>query len=253
MKLRAENLAVSFHGPNGDLLPALGPISFTVADDQFVCLLGPSGCGKSTLIRVLAGLLQPSTGAAFCDEEVIKRPLTGSAIVFQDTNLMPWRTVLDNIALPLEIAGMSRSERYSTVRKLLPQLNLEDFERAYPAELSGGMAQRVALGRVIVQAPQVWLLDEPFAALDALTRETLSLELLRLRRRARQTIILVTHDINEAVLLADRVIVMSRRPGRLVADVEIDLPRPRSAEMIYQRDFLQLTKKIRDLIEEQRA
>ncbi len=251
MKLRVENLAVSFHGPDGELQPALGPISFEVADDEFVCLLGPSGCGKSSLIRVLAGLLRPSAGAAFCDDQAIDRPLPGSAIMFQDTNLMPWRTVLDNIALPLELAGISTAERYRTVRELLPQLNLENFEQAYPAELSGGMAQRVALGRVIVQEPQVWLMDEPFGALDALTREALSLELLQLRARSRQTIILVTHDINEAVLLADRVIIMSRRPGRLVADIAIDLPRPRSAQMIYQREFLQLAKEARSYIEEQ--
>ena len=206
MRLRVGHLAVRFHGPNGELRPALGPISFEVADDEFVCILGPSGCGKSTLIRVLAGLLRPSAGAAFRDDQVIDGPWPGSAIMFQDTNLMPWRTVLDNIALPLELAGIPTAERYATVQKLLPQLNLENFDQAYPAELSGGMAQRVALGRVIVQEPQVWLLDEPFGALDALTREALGLELLQLRARSRPTIILVTHDINEAVLLADRVI-----------------------------------------------
>lgn len=253
MTLRLDNVEVSFPGPAGDLLPALGPISFTVPSEQFVCLLGPSGCGKSTLIRVLAGLLQASAGAAYCEGRIIDRPLRGSAIMFQDTNLMPWRTVLDNIALPLEVAGAPERERYRAVRQLLPQLNLEAFEDAYPAELSGGMAQRVALGRVIVQEPRVWLMDEPFGALDALTREALSMELLRLRGRARQTIVLVTHDINEAVLLADRVIVLSRRPGRLVADISVDLPRPRSVEMIYEREFLQLTKQVRDKIEHQRG
>ena len=146
--------------------------------------------------------------------------------MFQDANLMPWRTALDNIALPLEIAGVGRQERYRIARALLPQLRLERFEGAYPAELSGGMAQRVALGRVIVQQPRVLLLDEPFGALDALTREKLSLELLRLRQRYVQTIVMVTHDINEAVFLADRVIVLSRRPGKLVADIPVDLPRP---------------------------
>ena len=164
---------------------------------------------------------------------------------------MPWRTVLDNIALPLEIAGMKKSRRYARARQLLRQLKLEQFEQAYPAELSGGMAQRVALGRVILQAPQVWLLDEPLAALDALTREALSLELLRLQGQTEQTIIMVTHDISEAVLLADRVIVLSRRPGRLVADIDIDLPRPRSAELRYEPAFLRLTKLIRDKIEDQ--
>ncbi len=252
MRLRVENLAVSFRAPEGEELPALGPISFSLPDDQFVCLLGPSGCGKSTLIRVMAGLLAPTAGAAYRDGERIERPWSGCAIMFQDTNLMPWRTVLDNIALPLEIAGLPKSQRYATARRLLRQLKLENFEGAYPAELSGGMAQRVALGRVILQAPQVWLLDEPFAALDALTREALSLELLRLRGQSRQSIILVTHDINEAVLLADRVIVMSRRPGRLVADIAIDLPRPRSAEMLYERAYLRLCKRIRGYIEDQR-
>ncbi len=253
MKLRVEDLVVSFRNPDGELLPVLGPLSFSVSDNEFACVLGPSGCGKSTLIQVLAGLLPPTSGAAYSDGQVITRPLSGAAIMFQDTNLLPWRTVLDNIALPLEVAGISRADRYRRVRKLLPQLNLEDFERAYPAELSGGMAQRVALGRVIVQKPRAWLLDEPFGALDALTRESLRLELLQLRAGARQTLILVTHDINEAVLLADRVIVLSRRPGAVVADIEIALPRPRAADMIYQREFLLLTKEIRSYIDEQRA
>lgn len=251
MRLSLQQVEVSYAAPAGASLPALGPISFDVADDDFVCLAGPSGCGKSTLIRVLAGLLRPSAGAAFCGEELIDRPLPHIAIMFQDTNLMPWRTVLDNIALPLEIAGVTKSERHRIVRELLPQLNLEGFELAFPAELSGGMAQRVALGRVILQQPRIWLLDEPFGALDALTREKLSLELLRLRRRSRQTIVLVTHDISEAVLLADRIIVLSRRPGKLIADIAIDLPRPRSTDMIYQPDFLRLAKQVRACIQDQ--
>ena len=252
MRLSLRQVEVSYAGPAGASLSALGPISFEVAEEEFVCLVGPSGCGKSTLIRVLAGLLRPSVGAAYCGDELIDRPLPHIAIMFQDTNLMPWRTVLDNIALPLEIAGVTRAKRYQTVRELLPQLNLEGFELAYPAELSGGMAQRVALGRVILQQPRVWLLDEPFGALDALTREKLSLELLRLRGRSRQTIVLVTHDISEAVLLADRVIVLSRRPGKLIADIAVNLPRPRSADMIYLPDFLRLAKQVRACIEDQR-
>ena len=251
MRLSLQDLAVTFSSPNGESLPALGPITFDVAADEFVCLVGPSGCGKSTLIRVLAGLQLPTSGRALCHGEPITRPMPGFAIMFQDANLMPWRTVLDNIALPLEVAGVSAAERYKIVRALLPLLHLENFDLAYPAELSGGMAQRVALGRVMVQQPQVWLLDEPFGALDALTREKLSLELLQLRTRSTQTIIMVTHDISEAVLLADRVIVLSRRPGKLVADLRIDLPRPRSADMIYQEDFLRLAKGIRARIDEQ--
>ena len=252
MKLSLQRVEVSYPAPEGAYLPALGPISFEVEDDEFVCLVGPSGCGKSTLIRVLAGLLSPTAGAAYCGDELIDRPLPHIAIMFQDTNLMPWRTVLDNIALPLELAGVTKKERYRTVRGLLSQLNLAGFELAYPAELSGGMAQRVALGRVILQQPRIWLLDEPFGALDALTREKLSLELLRLRGRSRQTIVLVTHDISEAVLLADRVIVLSRRPGTLVADIAVDLPRPRSTDMIYQADFLRLARQVRSCIEDLR-
>jgi len=250
VRLSLRELSVSFRDPEGDALPALGPISFDVAEEEFVCVVGPTGCGKSTLIRVLAGLLPATSGSALCDGEAIDRPMHRFAIMFQDANLMPWRTVMDNIALPLEIAGVQREDRYEVVRALLPQLHLVNFEMTYPAELSGGMAQRVALGRVIVQQPRVSLLDEPFGALDARTREKLSLELLRLRQRYVQTIIMVTHDISEAVLLADRVLVMSRRPGRLVADVLVDLPRPRSPDMIYHPEFLQLTKRVRDSIED---
>lgn len=252
MRLRLRELTVSFSNPVGDLLPVLGPISFDVAEEEFVCVVGPTGCGKSSLIRVLAGLLPPTSGSAFYGDEAIAGPMDRFAIMFQDANLMPWRTVLDNIALPLEIAGLPRDLRHEKVRTLLSQLHLEQFELAYPAELSGGMAQRVALGRVIVQQPRVLLLDEPFGALDALTRERLSLELLRLRKRFVQTIVMVTHNISEAVFLADRVIVLSRRPGRLVAEISIDLPRPRSPAMIFEQHFLQLMKQVRAGIEDLR-
>lgn len=250
MSLSLRELSVSFRDPAGGKFLALGPISFDVAEAQFVCVVGPTGCGKSTLIRVLAGLLPATSGAALCDGEAIDRPMRQFAIMFQDANLMPWRTVLDNIALPLELAGAPRAARYEAVRALLPQLHLEGFEAAYPAALSGGMEQRVALGRVIVQQPRVVLLDEPFGALDALTRENLGRLLLRLRQRYVQTIVMVTHDINEAVLLADRVIVLSRGPGRLVADVSVDLPRPRKHDMVYDRAFLKLTKRIRASIDD---
>ncbi len=249
MTISLCELQVSYQAPDGSPLPALGPISLEIARDEFVCLVGPSGCGKSTLTRVLAGLLPASSGTALYKSAPINRPLDDIAIMFQDANLLPWRSVLDNIALPLELKGVGHAQRQEIVRDLLPQLGLQRFERAYPHELSGGMAQRAALGRVIVQAPRVWLLDEPFGALDALTREKLSLELLRLRADSRPTILLVTHDINEAALLADRVIVLSPRPGTIVADIAIDLPRPRSPDMFYQRDFLRLAKQIRAKLE----
>ena len=253
MRLSLRQLAVDFATPDGNRLPALGPITFDVASGEFVCIVGPSGCGKSTLIRVLAGLQMATEGSATVDGRPITVPLAELAIMFQDANLMPWRTVLDNIALPLELAGIGKLERYETARRLLPRLHLEDFALAYPAELSGGMAQRVALGRVIVQQPTVLLLDEPFGALDALTREKISLELLQLWHGSGQTVVMVTHDINEAVLLSDRVIVMSRRPGRLNADIAVDLPRPRSVDMIYHSNFLALVKRARAAIEDVEA
>ena len=249
MSISLLDLRVTYQTADGAPLPALGPISLDIAADEFVCLVGPSGCGKSTLTRVAAGLQRASSGSAFYKGEPIQRPIPDIAIMFQDANLLPWRTALDNIALPLELAGMAPSQRRRIVRDLLPQLGLQDFANAWPHELSGGMAQRAALGRIIVQAPTVWLLDEPFGALDALTRERLSLDLLKLRAGARQTILMVTHDINEAVLLADRVIVLSARPGTIVADFAIDLPRPRDSSMLYASDFLRLAKQVRSAIQ----
>lgn len=251
MKLSLRELSVCFTDPAGQPLPALGPISFEVAAGEFVCVLGPSGCGKSTLIRALAGLQKATAGQALADDIPIIKPLPELAVMFQDANLMPWRTVRDNIALPLELAQAPADQRCQTVRSLLPQLHLEKFELAFPSELSGGMAQRVALGRIMVQAPRVLLLDEPFGALDAFTREKLSLELLAVWQTSRQTVLMVTHSIHEAVLLADRIVVMSRRPGRMVANLPIDLPRPRRMEMMYRAEFVQLAKRVRQAIEGQ--
>ena len=250
MRLSLRALQVAFRAADGDPLPALGPISLEVAAGEFVCIVGPSGCGKSTLIRVLAGLQRPSSGTAAGDGAAITKPAPTQAIMFQDANLMPWRTVLDNIALPLEMAGVPRERRYQRVCDLLPQLRLDGFAKAYPAELSGGMAQRVALGRVMVQDPQALLLDEPFGALDAMTREKLSLELLQMWRGSGRTVVMVTHDINEAALLADRVVVLSRRPGQVVADLAVDLPRPRHFSLIYTAPFLRLARELRAAIED---
>ncbi len=249
MKLILRELVVDFKTPDGQRLPALGPISLEILPGEFVCIVGPSGCGKSTLIRALAGLQRATSGSVTGDGLPITGPLSELAIMFQDANLMPWRTVIDNICLPLELAGVDKAQRVDVVRELLPQLHLEDFALSYPAELSGGMAQRVALGRVIVQQPRALLLDEPFGALDAMTREKISLELLDLWRKRRQTAVMVTHDINEAVLMADRVVVMSRRPGKLVADIAINLERPRTIDMIYHETFLRLVKRARAAID----
>ncbi len=250
LRLNAAHVTVAYELPDGHSLAALGPISFNIAPGEFVCLIGPSGCGKSTLVRVLAGLQAPTRGIVSIDERPIHHPSSRVAIMFQEANLMPWRTVLDNVALPLELAGVARPERERMVRALLPRLGLGDFADAYPGTLSGGMAQRAALGRVLVQRPGALLLDEPFGALDALTREQISLDLLALWEQERTTILMVTHDIHEAVLLADRVLVMSRRPGRLIADIPVTLSRPRALTDRYSADFGAIALDVRHAIEQ---
>jgi NitT/TauT family transport system ATP-binding protein len=223
-------------------------VTFQIDSGTFVSLVGPSGCGKSTLIRLIAGLQKPSRGEALLDETVITDPLPSVALMFQDANLMPWRTVRDNIALPLELAAVEKAQRYAQVEALLPALGLTDFALAYPGELSGGMAQRAALGRVLIQKPEVLLLDEPFGALDALTREQISFDLLRMWTQQRQTVLMVTHDINEAVLLSDRVLVMTARPGQIAADVSVALPRPRRLDHIYSDLFTHTAQAVREAI-----
>lgn len=248
MQIAVRNLALSYETPGGDELPALGPLTLCIESGTFVSLVGPSGCGKSTLIRILAGLQRPTRGEARLGDALISEPPAQVGLMFQDANLMPWRTVRDNIALPLELAGVDRPVRYAAVDALLPALGLEHFALSYPGELSGGMAQRAALGRVLIQKPAVLLLDEPFGALDAMTREQISLDLLRMWSRERQTALMVTHDINEAVLLSDRVLVMSPRPGQIVADVAVNLPRPRTLDAIYTDAFAQTARQVRAAI-----
>ena len=248
MQIVVDHLSVNFSTDSKANLAALGPLSFTIESGSFVALLGPSGCGKSTLIRVIAGL-QQANGEVRIDEQVITEPLDGLGMMFQDSNLMPWRSVYDNIALPLELAGIPHKERVKRVYSLLPALGLEEFAESYPNNLSGGMAQRAALGRVLIQQPDILLLDEPFGALDAMTREKISLDLLALWTDSRQTVLMVTHDINEAVLLSDRVLVLSHRPGKLIADIPIMLERPRKQAMIYSNEFVETAREIREAID----
>lgn len=245
-----DEITVAFPMPEGGILPALGEVSLTIKAGEFVCLVGPSGCGKSTLIRVLAGLQKATTGTITVGDEVINGTSSRVGLMFQEANLMPWRTIRDNIVLPLELHGMSKAKRYQKANELLTMLNLEGFGDSHPRELSGGMAQRVALGRVLAQQPDVLLLDEPFGALDALTRERISMDLLRLWSQNKQTALMVTHDIQEAVLLADRVLVMSQRPGKIIADIQVDLPRPRHMEYTYEEKFTQLSKQVRQAIDQ---
>jgi NitT/TauT family transport system ATP-binding protein len=200
-------------------------------------------------LRLLAGLQTPLEGKILLNEQAILEPSGQIAIMFQDANLMPWRTVSENIALPLELAGIDHGARRDTVRALLPSLGLSDFADSYPSELSGGMAQRAALGRVLVQQPSLLLLDEPFGALDVLTREQVRQDVVRLWETQHPTVLMVTHDINEAVLLADRVLVMSQRPGRIVEDIRVDLPRPRALQDTYGAQFGAVATRIRAAIE----
>jgi NitT/TauT family transport system ATP-binding protein len=249
MHIRVDGLTVHFKNADAGNLAALGPVSCEVAARSFVALLGPSGCGKSTLIRVVGGLQTATSGAVHVGTQLVTEPLNGVALMFQDANLMPWRTVRDNLVLPLELRGIAQAESYQQVASLLPVLGLEDFADAYPGELSGGMAQRVALGRVLIQKPQVVLLDEPFGALDAMTREKISLDLLRIWAHEQQTIMMVTHDIHEAVFMADRILVLSQRPGRIIGDIPVPLERPRKLEMVYTQPFIATARAVRETID----
>ncbi|GGC49405.1 ABC transporter ATP-binding protein [Chelatococcus reniformis] len=210
----------------GAPLPVLEDVSFTVEPGQFVALLGPSGCGKSTLLRLVAGLEPPSSGGLVTDGRPIAGPHPSRVVVFQDPTLFPWRTVRANVALGLEAQGLLKTQA-SRIGEALDLVGLSGFENAYPHQLSGGMAQRVALARALVNEPSLLILDEPLGKLDSLTRLAMQAELVQLWQRARFTALLVTHDVEEALILAERVIVFSERPARIKADIRFDRPYPR--------------------------
>ncbi len=244
--LTLSNLSVTFPNGNGGL-EALRDICFEVQPREFLCVLGPSGCGKTTLLRILAGLLQPTSGEITFHEHTGKLPETG--FVFQNANLMPWRSVLQNITLPLELSNTPPDETREKATDLIDLVGLQGFESNWPKDLSGGMAQRVAIARALIHDPDLLLLDEPFGALDALTRERMGTELLRIWQVRQKTVVMVTHSISEAVFLADRVLVLSSRPGNINLDLKIDLPRPRAEEMRYSDQFGKLARKIKGAIE----
>lgn len=246
--LVADHLQMVFSSPDSPL-EALAEASFSVAPNEFVSIIGPSGCGKSTLLRILAGLVIPTSGRVLLDGEPLREPQRKIGFVFQHANLMPWRTALRNVMLPLEIQAVPRAEAERKSRELLELVGLTDFADALPRDLSGGMRQRVALARAFVYDPEVLLLDEPFGALDALTRERMNWELLRIWEVRRKTVLMVTHDIQEAVFLSDRVLVMTPLPGRMKREVMIDLPRPRTQEDLYSPRFLSLARALRDSLD----
>jgi NitT/TauT family transport system ATP-binding protein len=246
--LQAEGIRHVYRGGQGELL-ALDGVGLAVGQGEFVAIAGPSGCGKSTLLRILGGLLVPTEGQVHLDGRSLSSPRRQVGYVFQKVNLMPWRTVLRNVMLPLQVAGLPRLQAEKRAWDLLVLVGLEGFAKAYPRELSGGMAQRVAIARALVSDPEVLLLDEPFGSLDALSREQMNLELLRIWQARRVTAVMVTHDLQEAIFLADRVLVMSARPGRICAEVPVNLPRPRTVEVMYTEFFGALSRRVRDAIE----
>jgi len=236
---------MTFDDPYRAKLLALDGLSLSVAEGEFLAIVGPSGCGKSTLLRLLSGLLHPIAGEVCFRGQRLTAPRREIGFVFQHANLMPWRTALGNIILPLEVNHVSPAEMAARARAQIALVGLEGFADAYPRQLSGGMQQRVALARALIHEPSVLLLDEPFGSLDALTRERMNAELLRIWGLHLPTVIMVTHSINEAVFLADRVLVMSPRPGQVRAQFPIPLPRPRQLAITSEPEFIKLSRAVR--------
>lgn len=243
-----SNVCKTYSTQRGETVKALDSVNLHVRENEFITLVGPSGCGKSTLLKLVAGLVPPSSGEVRVRGQKVVEPFPDVGFVFQQPVLLPWRTVLDNVLFSIEMLGKNPKAARDKALHLLELAGLKGFENKYPRELSGGMQQRVSICRALIHEPSLLLMDEPFGALDALTREEMSYELLRIWEQTRKTILFVTHSISEAVLLADRVVVMSARPGRIVKVVSIDLPRPRSAEMEFDDAFKAYHEEIRQLI-----
>jgi len=240
-----RNLTRSFVRDDGALLTAIEKIDLTIRQKEFICVLGPSGCGKTTFLRMIAGLDQATSGEIMLDGEQIKGANPKIGIVFQEYSLFPWRNVIDNVAFGLEMQGIGREERYRIAHQYLDLVGLSQFSQSYPSELSGGMKQRVAVARALALDPVVLLMDEPFGALDAQTRNLLQKELLEIWQKTKKTIIFVTHSVDEAVFLGDRLVVLTSRPGSICEIIPIDLIRPRDRTSI---EFAQLRRQVLDLI-----
>jgi len=245
--LSIEHLGKSYKTRHGQRIEALQDINLTIGDGEFVTVVGPSGCGKSTLLKILAGLERRSSGSVRFAGQVIEGPTRELGLVFQAPVLLAWRTVLDNVMLPIEVQKRDRASHLVKAHALLAMVGLEGFAHRYPFELSGGMQQRVSICRALIHDPSFLLMDEPFGALDAMNRETMNLELLKIWKESRKTALLVTHSIPEAVFLANRVVAMSPRPGRIMECITIDLPRPRTLEMFTSKTFGRHVSHIREL------
>ncbi len=234
--LVVEDIVKRFDTPDG-ALTAVEHVSFTVAQGEFLAVIGPSGCGKSTLFNVIGGLIDDYEGRVAIAGQTLRGPHAAIGMVFQEESTFPWRTVIENVAFPLEIAGMPKAERLERARHFVALVGLSGFERRYPAELSGGMRQRVSMARTLASEPKILLMDEPFAALDEQTRLLLGDKVLQIQQELKQTTLLITHNITEAVQLSDRILVMTYRPGRVKRVVAIDLPRPRTSEIVSSDAF----------------
>jgi len=234
--LKADGISVRFDTPEGAVI-AVDDVSFTVRPGEFLSVIGPSGCGKSTLFNVIGGLLTHHAGVVSVAGETIAGPHQAIGMVFQEESTFPWRNVTDNVAFPLELTGMAKQQRIERARHFIKMVGLDGFEKRYPGELSGGMRQRVSLARTLASEPKILLMDEPFAALDEQTRLLLGDKVLQIQQTLKQTTLLITHNITEAVQLSDRILVMTYRPGKVKRMVEIKLPRPRSSEIVSSEAF----------------
>ena len=246
--IQIENVSKIYRTQENEFVPAVAEVSLEVKEKEFVTLVGPSGCGKSTILKLVSGLIPVTGGTIRVREQLVQEPFPDVGFVFQQPVLLPWRTVLVNILFSIEMLGKKEKDFGNRAEDLIKLAGLEGFENKYPRELSGGMQQRVAICRALIHDPSLLLMDEPFGALDAMTREEMSFELLRIWEERRKTILFVTHSIPEAILLADRVVVMTPRPGKIERIFEIDLPRPRVYEMEFNERFKALNSEIRSLI-----
>ena len=242
VRLRVEDVSYSY--PGGTRTQALDGLTLDVDDNEFLAIVGPVGCGKTTFLRIVAGFLEPTRGVVLCDDAAVRAPGADRGYVFQEDAIFPWLTVQDNLEFGLLAKGMARSERAAIAVELIRLIGLQGYERAYPRDLSAGMSKMVEVARVLATDPSILIMDEPFGSLDAQTRAQMQEELHRLWEKRLKTVVLVTHDVEEAIHLADRVVVFSPRPGRVKAVVPVHLPRPRSLEMRLSPEFSTLKRRI---------
>ena len=254
MHIELRNVSHDFELETG-FLPVLENLSFSVPKGKFTAIVGPSGCGKSTITRLVSGLLKSKKGEVFISNEIVNSPKSTVGMAFQNPVLLEWRNILDNVILPLEIVSksMNKVEKINRARELLSLVGLAEFEKSRPSELSGGMKQRASLCRALIHEPEVLMLDEPFGALDAFTREELWCVLRDLWHEHKFTVLLVTHDLIESAFLADRVLVMSNRPGRVIMELEVPFERPRNLDIRFEKEFVDIVHQLRDQIRTARA